>query len=87
MASVGQHHGHHLFGHRVRIRARRIHHVHALLPGVLDVDRVIPRSRAYHDLELRQRVYDRCGNFFAADDHRIGVGMGLDQLRRAQVQA
>jgi hypothetical protein len=80
MARIGQHHGDHLFGHAIRVGAGGIHDIHALFTGMLDVNGVKTCAGTDHHLQVGEGIHDGCGDFFTADDERIGFRMELDQL-------
>jgi hypothetical protein len=79
MPCIGEHEGDNLFSHGIGIGAGCIHYVHALLSGILRVNRVVPCAGADDDLELRQRVDDLRCDLVATHDHRVRTGIPLGQ--------
>jgi len=80
MARVGQHQGNDLLGHAVGVGAGGVHHVHALRPGVLDVDCVVAGSGANDHLERGRRVDDFRRDFLAPHDEGVQIGILAREL-------
>ena len=75
-----QHEGDDLFGHGVGVGAGGVHHVHVALAGVLDVDGVEAGSGPDDELQLGEQIDEFGGDLLAADDHHLGVGVGLEEV-------
>jgi len=75
VAAAGQlqHQAEHQFAHRVGVLARRVHDHHALRRRRLQVDVVVPRAGADHQLEFLPRLQDLGRHQVAADDEGVDV--------------
>ena len=69
------------FGHRVGILSGSIHHHHAFFFRIYAVDVVVPCAGAYDDLQLGGMVEHLAVDDVAADDHGLGIGTRLQELR------
>ena len=79
MPRVREHQGHHFLGHSVGIGAGRVHHIDLFFAGVLGVDRVVAGPGPDNDFQRGKQVDDFLGHLFAANNHRVGVGILFGQ--------
>ena len=74
------HHGQRQFGHGIGVLTRGVHHHDAPRRSRRKVHVVVTRAGADHDLQVFRRGDDLGGHLVAADDQRVDVGHGFEQL-------
>ena len=74
------HHGQRQFGHGVGVLPRGVHHHDAPRRSRCEVHVVVTRTGTDHDFQVFRRGDDLGGHLVAADDERIRIGHGLQQL-------